>query len=121
MKVKRITFGELKKRFGGLRSLAFNRTDGILTVYNGFVPLKYGVSILYRRKKDCTYVTLTCLGYIDLFRPKDDRSTIVCKFEGKIAANDLTNKDFAYKKELTAVMEELENDWRKELDSRKED
>ena len=118
MKIKKITYGELKKRFGGLRSLAFNRTDGILMFKRDFMPIEYGVCICYKRKKDCTYVTLTCLGHFHLFEPENDKLTIVCKFEGRVTTDDLTSSDFAYKKELEAVMEELYNDWKSNLENK---
>jgi len=123
MKIKRITYGEFEERFGGLKRLLINRKDGNLVHYTrgSIVPIRYRANICYRPKKDCTYVGLTCLGYLDVFGLNLDDPTIVCRFDGKITSDDLISTDFAYKEELDAALDELEMNWRKELDSRKED
>ena len=112
MKIKKTNYGNFKERFGGLRRLAFDRMDGDLEVHRSFMmPIKYRVNVCYRRKKDCTYVAFACLGHFSLFGPTDDRLTIICKFDGRVTADDLVKEDFAYKDTLVAIEEELYNDY----------
>lgn len=121
MKIKRTTYREFEEKFGGLNRLRIRRKDGNLAHYsNSIVPIRYRANICFNPKKGCTYVGLTCLGYLDIFGPKETDPTIVIRFSGYITAEDLINSDFQYKDGLNAVMEELENDWRRKLDSIKD-
>lgn len=121
MKIKRTTYREFEEKFGGLNRLKIRRKDCNIVHYgNSIVPIRYRANICYRPKKDCTYVGLTCLGYIDIFGPSADDLTIVIRFDGNVTAEDLINSDFQYKDGLNAVMEELENDWMRKLDSIKD-
>lgn len=121
MKIKRTTYGEFNSKFGGLKRLKTSRKDGELVHYgNNVVPIRYMVSICYNSKKDCTYAAFTCLGYLSIFGPKDNDLTIVCRFNGKLTAEDLIDDNFKYKNEINSVMEELEINWRREMDSRKD-
>ena len=122
MKIKRITYGEFEKRFGGLKRLAIRRSDGNLVHYTrgSIVPIRYRMNICYKPKKGCTYVGLTCLGYLDIFGPDLDDPTIVCRFSGKITSDELIREDFGYREKFDAVLDELEIDWRRKLDSRKD-
>lgn len=121
MKIKRITYREFEERFGGLKRLTINRKDGNLVHYtDSIVPIRYRMNVCYKPKKNCTYAGLTCLGYLDIFGPKDEDLTIVIRFDGNVTAEDLINSDFQYKDGFNAVIEELENDWRRKMDSRKD-
>lgn len=113
MKIWRTTYSEFEKRFGGLRRLVINRKDGNLAHYGtSIVPVRYRVNICYIPKKGCTYIGLTCLGYLDVFEPMDNDLTIAIRLSGNVTAEELVDKDFAYKDGLAAIMGELEKEVR---------
>ena len=121
MKIWRTTYREFEERFGGLKRLTINRKDGNLVHYtDSIVPIRYRMNVCYKPKKNCTYVSLSCLGYLDIFGPSADDPTIVCRFDGKITSDDLISKDFAYRDGLDAALDELEMDWRRKMNSIKD-
>ena len=119
MKIKKMTYGEFNKKFGGLHRLAIEREDFNITT-GGFMSITYRTSVCYRKEKDYTYIAQTCLGYIDLFGPSEGDLTYVCRLNGKFTSDDLVDKEFIYKKEIGAIREELYNIWHKKLEERKE-
>ena len=119
MKIKRTTYGEFKKRFSGLKRLMVDYSEHNLET-KGFIPILYRVIIMYRKSMDCTYIAISCIGYIDLFGPRDDALTYVIKIDGKVTAEDLIDKEFKYHEELTSITEELYNKWHDKLQKNKE-
>lgn len=120
MKIKRTTYGEIRKRFGGLKRLAVEREERNLST-SGFMPLTYRAVLMYRKQKDCTYVAISCLGWINLFGPKEDDLMYAMKFDGKITAEDLTDEEFKYHDEFISITEELYNKWHDKLQEHKEE
>ena len=120
MKIKRMVYKDFEEKFGGLKRLKTKRKDGELVHHgaNSIVPVRYMASICRNRKKDCTYVALTCLGYLDIFGPRVNNLTVLCRFEGEVTAEDLIDDKFKYRSEVNAVIEELELDWRRRMDSK---
>ncbi len=119
MKIKRTTYGEFNRRFGGLKRLAVERKECNLSS-NGFMPILYRAILMYRKQKDCTYVAISCLGWIDLFGPGKDDLMYAVKFDGKVTAEDLTDDEFKYHEELISITEELYNKWHDKLQEHKE-
>ena len=120
MRIKRTTYGEFNRRFGGLRRLRVNREECDIKS-GGFLPVEYRTNVCYIKEKDCTYVALTLLGYIDLFGPMEKDPTIVIEFAGRVTSDDLVDKEFEHKDEIKAVLEELYNEWQEKRNSEKEE
>ena len=115
MKVKRTTYGEFNKRFSGFNRLGFDK-DEVNISTNGCLSIIYRAVILYSKKKDCTLVALTCLGYFDLFGARKDDPTYVLKLDGKVKKEDLIDKEFKYRDEISVITEQLYKEWHESLE-----
>lgn len=114
MKVKKTTYGEFNKRFSGFHRLGFDKEEINLST-KGFLSIVYRATILYSKKRDCTLVALTCLGYFDLFGPNKDDLTYVLKFDGKIKKEDLIDNNLPYREDLSILTEELYIRWQETI------
>ena len=107
MAYKKLIYSDYIKQFGGINRLRFDVEKHGVTYGHGFMPLEYQVECMYDKTKNCTYIAMIILGYVNFGGPHDSSSCIVAKFPGKtelIKKDDLTI--------LEPYLEELEIEYR---------
>lgn len=107
-KIKRTTYNEFKSNFLGLNRLKYEITNMELTYGPAMMPSKYLMQLVYNKKKDCTYVAITRLGFLAFCEPTDDL-TIVARYDGKLDEDSFDDEDMS--KELKMFCEECYTDW----------
>ena len=106
-KIKRTTYNEFKSNFLGLNRLKYEITNMELTYGPAMMPSKYLMQLVYNKKKDCTYVAITCLGFLAMFEPTDDL-TMVARYDGKLDKDSFDEEDMS--NELKMLCEECQMD-----------
>lgn len=110
MKFMSTTWGDFGKHFTGIKSLAYDRDD-FTVEFGGLIKIQYRVTNIYNKRKDCTYIGIAPIGFLNLFGgPTVDTKTYVIRKNGKIDNFvEWFNKDET-KEELKPFFEELD-DW----------
>lgn len=104
MKIKKITYGEFRKRFNGLSRLKYDRKDMKFERSYGLESVR--ASFMYNKRKDCTYAMFTKGMIIDIGEPKDDYLAIVIRYEGKLDYDKFIEE---HNDELSMIFEEISN------------
>lgn len=120
MKMKRTTWAETKKKFSGLARMRYDVKE-YKTKFGGFLLLEMALLLIYNRKKDCSYLVVAPIGYIDLWGPSDDAETIVLRYDGKVTIEDYEdyNEGGKYREDLRIVCEELFNNYEAKIKERR--
>lgn len=117
MKMKRTTWAETKNKFSGLARMKYDVKE-YKTGFGGLLKLEMALLLIYNRKKDCSYLAVAPIGYIDLWGPSDDAETIVLRYDGKATIEDC-NEGGKYREDLRMVCEELLNNYEAKIKERR--
>lgn len=88
-KRKMTTYGEIfDKYLGGFKHLKYGVESWKIqyrpscTLADFKLTNTFEVDVIHLRRLDCTYIAITCMGFLDLFGPLKSADTLVLRFDG---------------------------------------
>ena len=116
LKIKWTTFGDITDRFmTGFNKLGYETKSYKLTTKNdgiGLLDFSARIDEIYHKSKDCTYLALTPIGFIDLFGCNKNDICLVARFDGKVNLEADDFKEEPYK----TLFEEIHKKWNEYID-----